>query len=261
MIQNCPAGAITPGGSFTYTGSVRNSGNITLTNVVVTKAGSGVVPTNVVELVVWVNDAVPAGATKFTSGSDTWTWITGNPTPFLGLKAHRSDIEPKTHAHGFRNATDTFHINAGDILVVYVYLDPAHPTSEVMVEWSDGTFEHRAYWGDNLITFGTDGTDSRRHMGPLPEMGKWVRLEVPASLVGLEGSTLTGMSFDLYGGRAYWDAAGKAIQASPGPQPSSDTVFTVATLAPGASADFSVEYLLPAHQWLFLHFHADGESG
>jgi hypothetical protein len=46
-------------------------------------------------------------------------------------------------------------------------------------------------------------------MGPLPAVGQWVRLEVPASQVGLEGSILKGMDFSAYGGRATWDLAGK----------------------------------------------------
>jgi hypothetical protein len=32
---------------------------------------------------------------------------------------------------------------------------------------------------------------------------------VPAAQVGLEGHTLTGMAYTLYGGRATWDYAGK----------------------------------------------------
>ncbi|HEX8472944.1 MAG TPA: hypothetical protein VF666_02840 [Pyrinomonadaceae bacterium] len=51
---------------------------------------------------------------------------------------------------------------------------------------------------------------SRRYMGALPTAGQWVRLEVPASQVGLEGHSLRGMSFLLYGGRATWDRAGKS---------------------------------------------------
>jgi hypothetical protein len=46
-------------------------------------------------------------------------------------------------------------------------------------------------------------------MGPLPAAGQWVQLRVPASAVGLEGSTISGMAFTLYGGRATWDAAGR----------------------------------------------------
>ncbi|MBA2341545.1 MAG: hypothetical protein H0V88_14255, partial [Pyrinomonadaceae bacterium] len=42
-----------------------------------------------------------------------------------------------------------------------------------------------------------------------PAAGQWVRLEVAANLVGLEGKTLNGMAFTLFGGRATWDAAGK----------------------------------------------------
>jgi len=33
---------------------------------------------------------------------------------------------------------------------------------------------------------------------------------VPASAVGLDGHTLTGMNFVLYDGRATWDYAGKS---------------------------------------------------
>jgi hypothetical protein len=47
-------------------------------------------------------------------------------------------------------------------------------------------------------------------MGALPPAGQWVRLQVPANLVGLEGHVLNGMAFTLVGGRATWDHAGKA---------------------------------------------------
>jgi hypothetical protein len=42
-----------------------------------------------------------------------------------------------------------------------------------------------------------------------------VRLAVPASAVGLEGRTLNGMAFTLYGGRAAFDHAGKTAGAAP----------------------------------------------
>lgn len=70
-------------------------------------------------------------------------------------------------------------------------------------------WEHRAYWGANLIGWGADGTNSRRHMGPLPAAGQWVRLEVPASAVGLEGQVVHGLALTLYNGRAAWDKVGK----------------------------------------------------
>ena len=157
---------------------------------------------------VWVDEAVPAGATRGTAGGDAWTWVTTNPTPFQGAQAHQSAIAAGMHQHFFEGATATLPVAVGDTLYAYVYLDPANPPSEVMLQWNDGSWEHRAYWGTNQLSFGADGTSSRRYMGALPATGTWVRLAVPASWVGLEGRTLNGMAFTLFGGRATWDYAG-----------------------------------------------------
>ena len=158
----------------------------------------------------WVEDTTPAGAVLAASGGDSWTWVASNPTPFSGSLAHQSSISSVDHQHYFYGAADTLLVNTGDTLIAYVYLDPANVPSEIMLQWNDGSWEHRAYWGANNIAFGVNGTDSRRFMGALPAAGQWVRLEVPASSVGLEGHVLTGMAFTLYGGRATWDHAGKA---------------------------------------------------
>ena len=64
--------------------------------------------------------------------------------------------------------------------------------------------------GQQLHPVGQYASASRRSMGALPSSGQWVRLEVPASQVGLEGSTLSGMAFTTYNGRATWDNSGKA---------------------------------------------------
>src|SRR5262245_1669008 len=161
---------------------------------------------------VWVDDATPAGAT---AGSNyeggNWTWVGWSPSPYSGAVSHQSLIYPSLHQHYFDGASQTLQVNAGDKLYAYVYLDSASTPSEVMLQWNEnGSWDHRAYWGANNIGWGVDGTESRRYMGPLPAAGAWVRLEVPASAVGLEGKTLNGMAFTLYGGRANWDRAGKA---------------------------------------------------
>ena len=93
-------------------------------------------------------------------------------------------------------------VAAGDVLYAYIYLDPANPPSEIMISWLSDNWEHRAYWGANSINYGKDGTASRRRVGNLPATGQWVRLEVPASQVGLEGHYVKGMGFALFGGRA-----------------------------------------------------------
>ena len=78
-------------------------------------------------------------------------------------------------------------VAAGETLIAYVYLDPSSPPSEIMLQWNDGGWNSRAYWGTNSIHWGIDGTRSRWYMCPIPPAGQWVRLEVPARLVGLEG--------------------------------------------------------------------------
>src|SRR5207253_6858487 len=169
--------------------------------------------------VVWVDDAVPAGALPASDGGDAWNWISSNPTPYSGTQAHQSVLAGGEHQHYFYNATATLAVAVGDSLFSYVYLDPANPPSEVMLQWNDGSWEHRAYWGANLIGWGNDRTVSRHAMGALPAVGQWVRLEVAASVVGLEGHVLNGMAFTLADGRATWDYAGKSSSAGPANTP------------------------------------------
>jgi hypothetical protein len=180
---------------------------------------------------VWVDDILPAGAVAATGGGDIWNWIGSNPLPFSGALAHQSVVAAGVHQHYFYGATAALTVATGDTLFAYVYLDPINPPSQVMLQWNDGTWEHRAYWGANLITWGVDGTNSRRNMGALPTAGQWVRLAVPASQLGLEGRTLNGMAFTLYNGRATWDYAGKS---SGGPQPTPTTTTLTSSLNPSA---------------------------
>ena len=48
----------------------------------------------------------------------------------------------------------------------------------------------------------------------MPATGGWVRLDVPAASVGLEGQSVTGLAFTLYGGAAAFDREG-ALAGSP----------------------------------------------
>ena len=110
-------------------------------------------------------------------------------------------------------------INPGDVLFTYVYLDPVYTPNDIMLQWNDGDgWEHRAYWGSNFIDLGVTGTESRRFMGGMPPAGRWIRLEVPASYVGLEGKAVSGMAFGLYRerarGLATWDRTGKSTQST-----------------------------------------------
>lgn len=198
--------------------------------------GPAATPTpTVVGDAVWFEGAVPAGATP-AADADVWDWVTDSPASFSGRPAHRSSIHPGFHQHHFANAGHTMQLGAGDKIFTYVYLDPHNLPNQVMLQWHvrgedvEG-WEHRAYWGASYVNWGVEGTNSRRHMGPLPAAGQWVRLEVSASEVGLEGKTLDGMAFTLHGGRASWDRTGRKtlVAATPTPTPTATPTPTPTT--------------------------------
>ena len=82
-----------------------------------------------------------------------------------------------------------------------------------MLQWNDGTWDHRAYWGANLVGYGVEERQPSLDGAAAPA-GQWVRLAVPASAVGLEGRVVNGMAFTLYNGRATWDQAGRIPAAT-----------------------------------------------
>jgi hypothetical protein len=192
---------------------------------------------------VWLDDALPAGAVMHSDGGDSWSWAAANPAPLSGAFDVPSSLAAGEHQLSFDQATTPLPLGASDTLFAYVYLDPANPPTEVMLQWNDGSsWEHRAYWGANSLDFGTDGTPSRQSMGALPAPGTWVRLQVPAITVGLGGRSIQGLSFTLFGGRATWDRAG----VSHGVSSSSPASLDTTTLGNWRPAYGSEGYVLAA---------------
>ncbi|HEV3263353.1 MAG TPA: PSD1 and planctomycete cytochrome C domain-containing protein [Gemmataceae bacterium] len=169
---------------------------------------------------VWVNDSLPPGAVaEGNEGAASWRWV---PSP--GHPAHSGRKASKRSARGrsqhfFTGANPRLKIGAGDRLFAHVYLDPKDPPRTIMLQFNDGTWEHRAYWGSNLIDWGVDKTASRFPMGALPAAGQWVRLEVAPQAVGLKpGTALNGLAFTQHDGTVYWDRAGIVTRMPQGPR-------------------------------------------
>ena len=62
-------------------------------------------------------------------------------------------------------------VGHGAKLFAYVFLDPKDPPKTVMLQFYDGTWEHRAVWGEDLILWGTQGKESRLPMGRCRRQG------------------------------------------------------------------------------------------
>ena len=148
----------------------------------------------------WFAAVRPEGSTP----SGTW-----QVESFDGKDAHTDPINAAVHSHGFTKAAEPFQVGTGDVLFADVYLPPNQRPRQIMLKWHDGEgWEHRAFWGEDLIGEGKAGTASRFRVGDLPESGRRVTLEVAASAVGLAGRTISGMMFTLHGGQAVWGSSG-----------------------------------------------------
>jgi hypothetical protein len=157
---------------------------------------------------VWIEDDLPAGAKPSTEHGG-WQFVSQLDRPvYSGAKASFRSGKGLTQ-HYFLEASPPLRIGAGDRLFAYVYIDPADPPKAIMLQFNDGNWDHRAFWGDDVIGFGESGSPSRLPMGGLPVRGQWVRLEVDAQKVGLKpGTALNGWAFTQFDGTILWDRAG-----------------------------------------------------
>ena len=88
-----------------------------------------------------------------------------------------------------------------------------------MLQFNDGGRATRLL-GRIKISWGKEGTVSRRKMGPLPETGKWIRLGSKLH-VGLKpGTKINGWAFSQFDGKVYWDKSGIFSTTDPAKDPS-----------------------------------------
>jgi len=123
---------------------------------------------------------------------------------------HRSALRAGLHEHLFDSANPPFAVQAGESMFCWVCLDEANPPRALMLSWrTEGNWEHRAFWGEDLVNRGTPaGSAARLRAGDLPTAGQWVELKVPAAALGLAGRNLDGMAFTVVDGRAAFGLTG-----------------------------------------------------
>ena len=158
--------------------------------------------------IVWIDDALPAGAVVEQS---PFAWTEDASLVRAGARAIERISRGNQQSY-FRRADSKLRVAAGDVLFAWVRLDPLDSPRQIMLQFNDdgaAGWDHRAFWGEDLIPYGATGTNGRRRMGDLPKAGEWVRLEVPVAAVGLRpGTAVHGVAITQFDGRSYWDGLG-----------------------------------------------------
>lgn len=154
---------------------------------------------------IWIEDALPAGAELVGPAR----WVEEAFSGEAALETAAAGIAQSS----FADAERRLRFGGGETLFVNVWLDPADPPREIMIQINgDGSpdgWRHGAYWGENLIPYGADATSERLRIGDLPPAGGWTRLEIPAAAIGLvHGAVAHGVAFNQYDGTMRWDGLG-----------------------------------------------------
>ena len=165
---------------------------------------------------IFVEDAPPKDATL----NGEWR-IAQTPDPVFSGKKSIVREGAGNNQHFFWQSKSPYEIASdGDEFFAYVFLDPIDPPKQVMLQFNDGTWEHRAYWGKSLIPYGKENTVGKVKMGELPKTGEWIRLAVNAKQVGLKPKAkVNGIAFTQFDGKIFWDKVGVKSTRDPRSDP------------------------------------------
>jgi hypothetical protein len=148
----------------------------------------------------WIDEAFPAGSTLDAPGLE-WSdrqRSTGD------LSFNYPSLDSHAPQHISLQGFAPIEIDPEGFLFAYIFQNQCNPPLQIALTWATSAGPKSAYWGPNLLN--VTGVD----MGPLPTRRRsWERLEVPASLLGIEeGDTVTGFTIDQYGGHSFFDTIG-----------------------------------------------------
>ena len=165
---------------------------------------------------IFVEDAPPSDATL----NGEWK-IAQAPDPVFSGKKSIVREGAGNNQHFFWQSKSPYEIDSDeDEFFAYVFLDPIDPPKQVMLQFNDGTWEHRAYWGKSLIPYGKENTVGKVKMGELPKTGEWIRLAVNAKKVGLKPKAkVNGIAFTQFDGKIFWDKVGVKSTRDPRSDP------------------------------------------
>ncbi len=168
-----------------------------------------------------LDDELPRGARVHVEGfGKTWPWtdLAGTSPPQSGRRSFGGGgAKAGPRQTYLTDLPEPIRVAADDRLYVHVFVSAAAPPDEIVFQWfsAEDGWAHRACFGRDTGAYGgQEGTASRRRLGPMPEAGRWTRLEIDPATVGLLGRTVTGWAFSQSGGEVWFDAAGLRTNAA-----------------------------------------------
>ena len=116
---------------------------------------------------IWIEDEGPLSAQL--QGDSALEFVTAPDHPVhTGSKSTRREA-PALSQHFFTGAHPTLKIGEGDKLFAYCWIDPTNPPKTLMLQFNDGVWSHRAFWGEDLIPFDSGTGENHRPHGRVAE--------------------------------------------------------------------------------------------
>lgn len=165
---------------------------------------------------VWFEDGFPPGTNPQNTGAPL-RLVSREKGPVFSGSSAISRSATDAVAQDYFSGGASFTVPKGGTIFAHCYIDREDPPDAVMIQFNVGGWKHRAVWGDaEKIPFGKSGTTERVSIGPLPEAGQWVRLEVPPAKIGLKpGTKIGGYAFTQFSGTVGWDRLGVSTTTDP----------------------------------------------
>ncbi|MGG6297047.1 hypothetical protein ACQ4M4_21850 [Leptolyngbya sp. AN02str] len=158
----------------------------------------------------WIQTHLPNGAEVLVDADwQTSTVALEPPQPqptTIPFSSRRALLMENGGFFSFLQAPMLVSLEPSDRLIAYVYLDPQRLPSQFEMWWiaTDSNRRlRRVYWHllDKTVQRRPWGVAFSQDRGPLPPAGEWVRLDIAASDLGLDGATLEGLMLLSHDGR------------------------------------------------------------
>lgn len=163
---------------------------------------------------IWLDDAIPLGATATNTSRNAEVWLTADqmevPLGDRVLEQAYGDF----HEQNIKGGVVPRVIPQDAQLEVWLRVDSLHVPQAVMLELGTSQGVRQFAWGQaDALGRGAFDTKHQQRVGDLPESGQWTKMILDSASLDLApGATVESMKLAQFGGICQWD--GLAIRGS-----------------------------------------------